>query len=165
MPMIAKSEDPAAYTVEKTSDDDEIIAHALRILAARVASRTVVCLASPNAVRSYLQLKLAAQEHESFYVITLDAQNRVIGIDELFRGTLTQTSVYPREIVKHCLKHNAAAVIFAHNHPSGEPLPSRADELLTSNLKTALGFVDVRVLDHLIVGGADVLSFAEKGLI
>ncbi len=120
-------------------------------------------LASPAQVRDCLVLHFAGQEHESFMVLFLDAQHRLIGVEELFRGTLTQTSVYPREIVKGALRHNAAAVIFAHNHPSGVAEPSRADELLTSALKQALALVDVKVLDHFIVAGAATVSLAEKG--
>jgi len=122
-------------------------------------------LTSPGAVRDYLRLSLAGKEHEIFMVIWLDAQHRVINAEDLFRGTLTQTSVYPREVVKHALKANAAAVIFAHNHPSGVAQPSQADELLTRNLKEALTLVDVKVLDHFIVAGNQALSFAERGLL
>jgi DNA repair protein RadC len=122
-------------------------------------------LNAPDKVRDYLRLSLAQRPHEVFVALHLDAQNRLIAAEELFRGTLTQTSVYPREVVKHALKHNAAAVIFAHNHPSGVAEPSRADELLTASLKQALALVDVRVLDHLIVAGSGTVSFAERGLI
>ncbi len=122
-------------------------------------------LSSPGKVRDYLRLTLARLEHEVFVALYLDAQNRLVATDELFRGTLTQTSVYPREVVKQALKHNAAGVIFAHNHPSGVAEPSRADELLTSNLKHALSLVDVKVLDHLIVAGSATVSFAERGLL
>jgi DNA repair protein RadC len=122
-------------------------------------------LTSPGAVRDYLRLALAQREHEVFVVIFLDAQHRVTEVEEVFRGTLTQTSVYAREIVKAALKANAAAVIFAHNHPSGVAQPSQADELLTRNLKQALAVVDVKVLDHFIVAGDQCLSFAERGLI
>lgn len=122
-------------------------------------------LTAPQSVRDYLRLHFAGQEHESFVVLFMDAQNRLIAAKELFRGTLTQTSVYPREIVKEALRQNAGAVIFSHNHPSGVAEPSRADELLTSNLKQALALVDVKVLDHFIVAGASTLSFAERGLI
>jgi len=122
-------------------------------------------LTSPVAVREYLRLHLQALPHEVFVALFLDAQNRVIEIEELFRGTLTQTSVYPREVVKHALRHNAGAVIFAHNHPSGVAEPSRADEALTQALKQALALVDVRVLDHFIVAGSGVVSFAERGLL
>lgn len=124
------------------------------------------CLSAPGAVRDYLRLRLSGLAHETFVVMTLDAQNRLIDSVELFRGTLTQTSVYPREVVKLALQRNAAAVIFAHNHPSGLAEPSRADEILTRELKQALALVDVRVLDHFIVAGTSApLSFAERGLI
>jgi DNA repair protein RadC len=122
-------------------------------------------LTSPGAVKDYLRLALAGREHEVFVAVLLDAQNRVIAVEELFRGTLTQTSVYPREVVKQALHHNAAAVIFAHNHPSGTAEPSGADQVLTQALKSALALVDVRVLDHFIIGGGAALSFAERGLL
>ena len=122
-------------------------------------------LTSPGAVRDYLRLMLAGKEHEMFVVVFLDAQHRVIDAEELFRGTLTQTSVYPREVVKASLRWNAAAVIFAHNHPSGVAQPSQADELLTRNLKDALSLVDVKVLDHFIIAGNASISFAERGLL
>jgi DNA repair protein RadC len=123
-------------------------------------------LSSPQQVRDYLRLRLGSLAHEVFMALLLDAQNRLIEAAEMFRGTLTQTSVYPREIVKTALAHNAAAVIFAHNHPSGVAEPSRADELLTRQLKQALELVDVRVLDHFIVAGnGPPLSFAERGLL
>lgn len=122
-------------------------------------------LTTPGSVRDYLRLIFAGQEHESFLVLCLDAQNRLIAAKELFRGTLTQTSVYPREIVKEALRQNAAAVIFSHNHPSGVVEPSRADEVLTESLKQALLLVDVKVLDHFIVAGSATLSFAERGLL
>jgi len=122
-------------------------------------------MASPTAVRDYLRLSLSGREHEVFVAVMLDAQHRVIASEELFRGTLTQTSVYPREVVKCALRHNAAAVIFAHNHPSGAAEPSHADEMLTRSLKSALSLVDVRVLDHFIVAGSEALSFAERGLL
>ena len=119
---------------------------------------------TPGAVRDYLRLHLAGLDHEVFFVLWLDAQNRLIAGEELFRGTLTQTSVYPREVVKRALWHNAAAVVFAHNHPSGVSEPSSADQSLTGELKQALALVDVRVLDHFIVAGASLpLSFAERG--
>jgi DNA repair protein RadC len=122
-------------------------------------------LNSPRAVRDYLQLLLRTRQQEVFVALFLDAQHRVIASEELFQGTLTQTSVYPREVVKRALHHNAAAVIFAHNHPSGVAEPSQSDQLLTDALKQALQLVDVRVLDHFIVAGAGCLSFAEKGLL
>ena len=122
-------------------------------------------LSSPARVREYLRLTLAGREHEIFMVLFLDAQNRVIESEEMFRGSLTQTSVYPREVVKRSLFNNAGAVIFAHNHPSGLAEPSHADETLTQALKQALALVDVRVLDHFIVAGSGLISFAERGLI
>jgi DNA repair protein RadC len=122
-------------------------------------------LTSPGAVRDYLRLTLASKAHEVFVCIWLDAQHRVIDCAEVFRGTLTQTSVYPREIVKAALAANAAAVIFAHNHPSGAAQPSQADELLTRNLKEALALVEIKVLDHFIVAGSQAISFAERGLL
>ena len=126
---------------------------------------TGTALTSPAAVRDYLRLAIGSREYEVFVCLWLDAQHRVIAFQEPFRGTLTQTSVYPREIVKAALAANAAAVIFAHNHPSGAAQPSQADELLTRNLKEALALVDVKVLDHFIVAGAHSLSFAERGLL
>lgn len=122
-------------------------------------------LSSPQSVRDYLRLVLSGRDYEVFMAVLLDAQNRVIAAEELFRGTLTQTSVYPREIVKFALAHGAAAIIFAHNHPSGLAEPSQADELLTRTLRQALALVDVRVLDHFIVGEGAAMSFAERGLI
>ena len=121
-------------------------------------------LTSPAAVRGYLRLAMQDLGHECFYCVFLDAQNRVIAAEELFRGTLTQTSVYPREVVKHALKHNAAAVILAHNHPSGVAEPSLQDQALTRTLAEALALIDVKVLDHFIVAPGCCLSFAERGL-
>src|SRR5262245_58517507 len=122
-------------------------------------------LTSPAAVRDYLRLAIGGRPHEVFISIWLDAQHRVIKFDEPFRGTLTQTSVYPREVVKIALQPNAAAVIFAHNHPSGAAQPSQADELLTHNLRAALALVEVKVLDHFIIAGNQAISFAERGLL
>jgi DNA repair protein RadC len=136
---------------------------ALRSLKERLQSG--MALTSPGAVRDYLRLSLASRAHEVFVCIWLDAQHRVVDCQEIFRGTLTQTSVYPREIVKAALAANAAAVIFAHNHPSGVAQPSKADELLTRELKDALALVEVKVLDHFIVAGHQALSFAERGLL
>ena len=112
-----------------------------------------------------LRLQIGVLEHEVFCVVFLDAQHWLIALKEMFRGTVTQTSVYPREVVKESLALNAAAVILAHNHPSGAAEPSRADEFLTQTLKTALALVDVRVLDHLVVAGADTVSMAARGLV
>jgi DNA repair protein RadC len=122
-------------------------------------------LNSPKQVRDYLCLKLGNLTREVFFVLFLDAQNRVVTTEEMFSGTLTQTSVYPREVVKRALHHNAASVIFAHNHPSGTAQQSQADELITRQLKEALALVDVRVLDHFIVAGNTTLSFVERGLL
>jgi DNA repair protein RadC len=116
-------------------------------------------------VKDYLCVHFGALEHEVFAVVFLDAQNRVLAFKEMFRGSVSQTSVYPREIVKEALALNAAAVILAHNHPSGHAEPSRADETLTHALRSALLLVDVRVLDHMVVAGSDVTSFAERGLL
>jgi DNA repair protein RadC len=120
---------------------------------------------TPDAVKQYLQLQLAHKNHEVFAVLFLDSQNRLLAMEELFRGTLSQTSVYPREVVLRALHHQAAAVVLSHNHPSGSVQPSRADEALTQNLKASLALVDVRVLDHIIVGQGQSLSMAEQGLV
>jgi DNA repair protein RadC len=119
---------------------------------------------TPGAVKQYLQLQLAHKNHEVFAVLFLDSQNRMLALEELFRGTLSQTSVYPREVVLRALHHQAAAVVLSHNHPSGSVQPSRADEHLTQTLKASLALVDVRVLDHIIVGQGQALSMAEMGL-
>ena len=120
---------------------------------------------SPQALRDWLRLHCAGLQHEVFIVLFLDAQRRLLSAVEMFRGTLAQTSVYPREVVKSALLHNAAAVALAHNHPSGSAEPSRADEFLTQTLKSALALVDVRVLDHFVVAGERIASFAERGLL
>ncbi|CQI96506.1 RadC family protein [Yersinia frederiksenii] len=122
-------------------------------------------LLSSQAVREYLKFKLAPLEHEVFSVLLLDNQHRVLTYQELFRGTLNAVNVYPREIVKLSLQYNAGALILVHNHPSGEPEPSRADREITQRLKLALDLVDVQVLDHLIVAGTQVVSMAERGLV
>ena len=137
---------------------------ARRALTQDMATRDT--FANPGKVRDWLRLKLATRQHEVFMALWLDAQNRLIKAEELFTGSLTQTSVYPREVVKTALAHNAAAVILAHNHPSGVSEPSRADEMLTRTLKEALAMVDVKLLDHFIVAGnSSPLSFAERGLL
>ncbi len=136
---------------------------ARRALGEELATRNA--LSSPRAVGDYLRLTLAGRDHEVFVAILLDAQHRVIACEELFRGTLTQTSVYPREVVKCALRHNAAAVILAHNHPSGVAEPSQADEMLTRSLRSALALVDVQVLDHFVVAADRTMSFAERGLL
>ena len=137
---------------------------ARRTLISKIAMSDV--LSSPQAVSDWLRLQLAPLPHEVFVAIWLDSGNKLIQSEELFRGTLTQTSVYPREVVKHALSHNAAAVILAHNHPSGRPEPSSADIALTQALKQALALVDVRLLDHFIVAaGSPPLSLAERGMV
>jgi DNA repair protein RadC len=134
-----------------------------RALAAEMKSG--INLSSPTAVRDFLRLSIQDRPVEVFVGLFLDAQNRVIAVEELFSGTLTQTSVFPREVVRRALHHNAAGVIFAHNHPSGVAEPSHADETLTQALKEALALIDVRVLDHFVVGRGATLSFAERGLL
>lgn len=147
----------------RAAEPAEVLQAALRMLAGQL--RDTDMLSSPQAVRDFLRIKLGALEHEVFAVIHLDAQHRVIEYVEMFRGTVSQTSVYPREIVKEALARNSAALVMVHNHPSGVAEPSRADEMLTQTLKSALALVDVRVIDHLIVAGPAILSFAERGLL
>jgi DNA repair protein RadC len=144
--------------------EDEVLTRAWGILEAR-ARHGADTLSSPKAVRDYLSIRLATVPHEEFHCVWLDSQHRVISFEAIFRGTLTQTSVYPREVVKSALANNAAAVIFAHNHPSGVAEPSRADELLTQTLRQALALIETKVLDHFIVAGSQTLSFAERGLL
>src|SRR5262245_29391124 len=144
--------------------DDQVIRLAMDIMEHRFDLKRPA-LNSPSTVRDYLRLALSEKQHEVFCCAFLDAQNRVIALEEVFRGTLTQTSVYPREIVKRALAHNAASVIFAHNHPSGVCEPSRSDEALTQALKQALQLVDCRVLDHFVIAAGAAMSFAERGLL
>ena len=146
----------------RPAEPAEVLQAALRVLEGRL--RGTEMLSSPQAVRDFLRIKLGTLEHEVFAVIHLDAQHRVIEYVEMFRGTVSQTSVYPREVVKDALSRNSSALLLVHNHPSGSPEPSRADEHLTQTLKSAVALVDVRVLDHLIVAGDSVLSMAERGL-
>ena len=143
--------------------DDEVIAAALRILSGRVLQSSA--LSNPRATREYLAVRFGGMEHEVFACLYLDNRNRVVTCQELFRGTIDGASVYPREVVKEALAHNAAAVILVHNHPSGVAEPSQADELITRRLKQALSLVDIRVLDHLVVGAGVCESFAERGLL
>jgi len=147
----------------KRAEISAVLELARRAMAQRLQERPA--FSDPGAVKHYLQLHLAAKGHEVFAVLFLDAQNRLLALEELFRGTLTQTSVYPREVVVRALHHQAAAVVLAHNHPSGSVQPSRADEALTQTLRAALALVDVRVLDHIIVAPGEALSMAEKGLL
>jgi len=152
-----------AHGQYRLATGDEVLKAARQVMSRRV--RRGSAMTSPLVVREYLHTKLAELPHEVFATLLLDTQNRLIEYVELFRGTLSQTSVYPREVVKVALAKNAAAMILAHNHPSGIAEPSRADELLTQTLKQALSLVDVRVLDHFVVAGENDLSFAERGLI
>lgn len=167
--LTAKTETRAQYAVQReinatVANEDAIIAAALEILARRMRSSGVL-MDSPEVVRDWLRMRVGGKPHEEFGCIWLNAQHDLIEAGEMFRGTLTQTSAYPREIVKEALHHNAAAVIFYHNHPSGAAEPSLADEMLTRQLKDALNLVDVRVLDHFVVTAEQTTSFAEKGLL
>ena len=147
------------------SNDDAIIESALKILESRILyDPGSPSMTSPQASKDFVKLQLATYEHEVFACLFMDNRNRVIAYEELFRGTIDGASVYPREVVKACLSHNAAAVIFAHNHPSGISEPSLADKSITKRLNDALALIDVRVLDHLIVG-EEVTSFAERRLL
>jgi DNA repair protein RadC len=157
--------DRLACTCYLKERDRRIVERAFKVLENSATYRTEA-FSSPGAVREYLRLRLSHLEHEEFHALWLDSQNRVIAFDALFSGTLRETSVYPREVVKAGLAHNASAVILAHNHPSGFSEPSRSDELMTKELKNALALVDIRVLDHFIVAGsAPPLSFVERGLL
>ncbi len=140
-----------------------VIELARRALSQELAQRPT--FDHPAKVKDFLRLQLGKRAHEVFAVMFLDAQTRLLKFEEMFRGTLTQTSVYPREVVKRALDLNAASVVFAHNHPSGAAQPSKADEYLTLNLSNALKLIDVRVLDHFVVGEGEVVSFAERGLL
>jgi len=167
MNLVARSEDPVAYGSDAVSTEDDIIRQALAILSRRVVH--LDAFHTPAAVRDYLVLRVSTrsdQYREVFSIMWLDSQNRMIAMEDMFEGTLSQTSVYPREVVRAALRNNAAAAILTHNHPSGQVQPSRADEALTQSLKAALALVDVRVLDHIITAGNGMsLSMAEKGLL
>ena len=154
----------AKQMIQQYGTPDAAINAALEILRKQMREPGAA-LSSPHTVRDYLRLNLTPLQFESFWCVWLDAQHRVIAAHESFRGTLTQTSVYPREILKQGLEFNAAAVIFAHNHPSGVPEPSHADQILTQTLKQALAMIDIKVLDHFICGHDSAMSFAERGLI
>lgn len=147
-------------------NEQAIIDQAASILDREIKVNSEVdALTSPKLVRQYLRFAIEAKEHEVFVAIFLNTQHRVIESVELFRGTLDKASVYPREVAKEALKHNAGGVIFAHNHPSGDPEPSDADRKITERLKAALELFDIRVLDHFVVGAGDIVSFAERGWI
>jgi DNA repair protein RadC len=153
------------YTTETTFDqENQLIAEAKHLLYSRLKARDQE-FTSPNATRDYLCLQLSERQHEVFCCLFLDGQHRLIEYQELFVGTIDGCSVYPREVVKAALKVNAAAVIFAHNHPSGVAEPSVADQRITERLKEALALLDIRVLDHFIVGDNTIVSFAERGLL
>ena len=147
----------------KRAEVAAVLEIARRVLAQQLAEQPL--FDSPQRVKDYLALNLRPLGHEAFAVLFLDSQHRSIAFEVMFRGTLAHTSVHPREIVKRALALNAAAVVLAHNHPSGVAEPSRADEMVTQAVRAALQLVDVRVLDHLVVGAGSVLSFAERGLI
>lgn len=153
-----------SITTPQRTREDRAIYRAMRLLEGRLREPGEM-FGSPGAVRQFLTLRLAQEEREVFTALWLDAQHSMIAADDLFHGTLTQTSVYPREVVKRSLQLNAAAVIFAHNHPSGATEPSQSDKLLTDALKQALSLVEVRVLDHFIVARNRTLSFAEQNLL
>jgi len=143
--------------------DARTVARAIRILEKSFNTESDTPLSSPRAAKQYLQLKLGMLEHEEFHAIWMDNKNKIIAIEPLFRGTLTYCQVYPREIIKSALRHNAAAVILAHNHPTGNTTPSIDDIDLTKQLKDSLAIVDVRVIDHIIIAAGDTRSFAEMG--
>ncbi|MBV6417180.1 MAG: hypothetical protein CMLOHMNK_01819 [Steroidobacteraceae bacterium] len=147
----------------RRAETDEVLAAARGILRRRVRRGTP--LTSPALTQSYLVQRFGQTEHEVFALLLLDARHRLIDCLELFRGTIDGASVHPREVVKEALRHNAAACLLAHNHPSGIAEPSQADELITRRLREALALVDIRVIDHIIVAGGDAISFAERGLL
>lgn len=152
-----------APRLKNASADERVILRAIKVLRARLQERDA--FSTPDAAKDFLRLQTQGLGHEVFSVMYLDAQNRLLHYEQLFRGTLTQTSVYPREVVKQALAWNAASLVLHHNHPSGVCEPSRADEVLTQTLKTALALVDVRVLDHVVTSDHGALSMAERGLL
>ncbi|MBI3043581.1 MAG: DNA repair protein RadC [Betaproteobacteria bacterium] len=161
--LIAVSPETVRQIRQQYGEDVALISAAMECLAARFREKGAA-LSSPSAVRDYLRLLLTPLQHEVFMGIFVDAQNHVLAVEELFRGTLTKTSVYPREVVKRALQHNAAALIFAHNHPSGTAEPSGSDVVLTRTLQQALALVDVKVLDHFVIGARAATSLVERGL-
>jgi DNA repair protein RadC len=164
--VVAQLSLPLDYAALSREADDAIVARAMEIVERRMKVPAGVVFAAPDAVRHWLVMHFADAVHqEHFTVLFLDAQHRLIAPQRMFSGTLTQTSVYPREVVRVALELGAASVVLSHNHPSGSPEPSRADELLTQTLKASLALVDCRVLDHVIVSGKATLSMAEKGLL
>lgn len=157
------NEQNQAYNAKMTLSEQKTINKAKKILASKLKKGHKLC--SPNDVRDYITLKLGMLEHEVFCVLFLNNQNQVLQFDEVFSGTVNETPVYPREIVKRALYHNAASVILVHNHPSGETEPSSADMNVTSRLQKALKLIDIEVLDHMIVAGSKITSFAERGIL
>jgi DNA repair protein RadC len=143
--------------------DDAVIDAALELLSRRMTQGPL--LSSPRAVKDYLRLRFADLQHEVFCLLYLDKRHRLIACEDIFRGTIDGASVHPREVIKAALRHNAAAVLCAHNHPSGTPEPSHADELITSRLKAALDLVDIRLMDHIVVSARETVSMAERGLL
>lgn len=163
-PKAVKTEDAPTYVPDdKTAQENRIISQAMSILEGRLSKHGPV-MSNPDATRQYLKLKLTGLEQELFYVLFLDSQHQLISAEEVFRGTVDNCSVYPREVVKRALYLNASAVILAHNHPSGLPEPSAADRYITDKLKDALALIEVKVLDHFVVGNT-LVSFAERGWI
>lgn len=154
---------PGHYILERPVSAEEILAMARKLVNRRCARGRQ--LTKPKDSEDFLMLKLSHLEHEVFAAIFLDNRHRILSYEEMFRGTIDGASVHPREVVKRAIQLNAAAVIFAHNHPSGVAEPSRADEAITKRLTDALKLVDVRVLDHLVIAGSNVVSFAERGLL
>ncbi|CRM57196.1 DNA repair protein RadC [Pseudomonas sp. 25 R 14] len=154
--------DTSTLETDRRTEENQVIDHALHILDRRLFTRGP-SLTSPNTVAAYLKLQLVQHEHEVFGVVFLDAKHRVLAFEVLFYGSIEGASVYPRQVVKRSLAHNAAATIFVHNHPSGCTAPSQADRVLTARLKAALALIDIHVLDHFIVGEGPPLSFAEYG--
>jgi len=164
VPMYGAGAGVLSFRHDLAARERGVIDRALEIVG-RCLRQPGVVMADPDAVKQYIRLHIGGETIEVFCVLYLDAQNQAIAFDKLFTGTLTQANVYPREIVRAALAHGASAVILTHNHPSGNVYPSRADEALTQTLKAALALVDVRVLDHVIVGSGKALSMAEKGLL
>lgn len=160
MPSIVRNE-AGLYRTRRPVSEEELLGFATDLVASRFV-RTEA-LQSPQESRDFLMLKLAQEERELFGVVFLDSQHRVLGYEVLFLGSISSSSVHPREVVKRCLALNTAAVILAHNHPSGVPDPSAADRAITDRLKEALDLVEVRLLDHIVVGGVQTVSFAERG--
>lgn len=159
------NETTGTYCAQESITAEQIIEQAKQILTTRLCNTSSTTFSNPSAVSSYLTIKLADKEREVFACLFLDNQHRLIQYEELFFGTIDGAAVYPREVVKAALRHNAAAVIFAHNHPSGLATPSEADKRITERLKVALDTVDIRTLDHFVIGHSETVSFAEKGLL